>query len=250
MSTIAARERRPPPAPSPRRPRRREIGVVTSDKMNKTRRVEIDRLVPHPKYGKLIRRRTICKAHDEGNESHVGDIVEIMESRPLSKTKRWRITRIIRRGAQAALAGEGPPDRMEAAGLKGRMARSRLMAFRRGVEAQIRRDVERSKDPTSGSPKDLWVVKPKDWLHLYIRRVVASMTEEVRMRTLDEANAWKRQFNNRRLQLIRKQRIEGLSEPEEQELDRLQTEAEGYADFVFALSELPPANQSADGPSS
>ena len=100
----------PQPAPSrrPTRSRRKtEIGVVTSDKMNKTRRVEVERLVPHPKYGKLLRRRTVCHAHDETNESHVGDIVEIMETRPLSKLKRWRIVRIVRQGAQQALAGEG-----------------------------------------------------------------------------------------------------------------------------------------------
>jgi small subunit ribosomal protein S17 len=92
---------------APRSRRKTEIGVVASDKMTKTRRVVVDRLVPHPKYGKMLRRRTICHAHDEANESHVGDTVEIMETRPLSKTKRWRIVRIVRKGAQRALAGEG-----------------------------------------------------------------------------------------------------------------------------------------------
>ena len=61
------------------------VGVVTSDKMNKTRRVEIPRLVKHPKYGKYIRRKTICYVHDESNESNNGDTVEIIESRPRSK---------------------------------------------------------------------------------------------------------------------------------------------------------------------
>jgi small subunit ribosomal protein S17 len=75
--------------------RRLETGVVTSDKMNKTRRVEIPRLVKHPRYGKYIRRRTICHVHDENNESHLGDTVEIMETRPLSKTKCWRLVRIV-----------------------------------------------------------------------------------------------------------------------------------------------------------
>src|SRR3954465_2614924 len=87
--------------------RKVEAGTVTSDKMNKTRRVEIETLVPHPKYGKLMKLRTVCHAHDETNQTHVGDIVEIMETRPLSKTKRWRIVRIVRPGAQQALAGEG-----------------------------------------------------------------------------------------------------------------------------------------------
>ena len=72
---------------------------MTSDKMNKTRRVVVERLVPHPKYGKMLRRRTICHAHDETNASHTGDRVEIMETRPLSKLKRWRIVRIVRPGA-------------------------------------------------------------------------------------------------------------------------------------------------------
>ena len=75
--------------------RRVVIGVVTSDKMNKTRRVEIPRLVKHARYGKYIRRRTICKVHDETNESRLGDTVEIMETRPLSKTKNWRLAEIV-----------------------------------------------------------------------------------------------------------------------------------------------------------
>jgi small subunit ribosomal protein S17 len=95
------------PKPIPKRSRRKtEVGMVASDKMNKTRRVIVERLVPHPKYGKLLRRRTVCHAHDEANASHKGDLVEIMETRPLSKLKRWRIVRIVRPGAQAALAGE------------------------------------------------------------------------------------------------------------------------------------------------
>jgi small subunit ribosomal protein S17 len=81
--------------------------MVMSDKMNKTRRVEVTTLVPHPKYGKLLKRRTVCHAHDETNQTHVGDVVEIMETRPLSKLKRWRIVRVVRPGAQQALAGEG-----------------------------------------------------------------------------------------------------------------------------------------------
>lgn len=102
-----------PQAPARTR-RKTEIGVVTSDKMNKTRRVEIERLVPHPKYGKFLRKRTICHAHDETNQSHLGDLVEIMETRPLSKLKRWRIVRIVRQGAQQALAGEGEAAQTQA----------------------------------------------------------------------------------------------------------------------------------------
>jgi small subunit ribosomal protein S17 len=87
--------------------RRVEIGVVTSDKMNKTRRVEIPRLVKHARYGKYIRRRTICHVHDEQNESHLGDTVEIMESRPLSKLKNWRLVRVVRKAPTAAPLVEG-----------------------------------------------------------------------------------------------------------------------------------------------
>jgi len=78
-----------------RKPRRKLTGVVTSDKMSKTRRVEIQRLVKHKQYGKYIKRRTVCYVHDENNESHVGDVIEIMESRPMSKLKRWRIVRVV-----------------------------------------------------------------------------------------------------------------------------------------------------------
>ncbi len=78
--------------------RRTAVGVVTSDKMNKTRRVEIPRLVKHPRYGKYIKRRTICHVHDENNESRAGDTVEIMETRPLSKTKHWRLVRVVTKG--------------------------------------------------------------------------------------------------------------------------------------------------------
>jgi small subunit ribosomal protein S17 len=86
--------------------RRVETGVVTSDKMQKTRRVEIPRLVKHARYGKYIRRRTICHVHDEQNESRKGDTVEIMESRPLSKLKHWRLIRVVTRAPQHAVAGE------------------------------------------------------------------------------------------------------------------------------------------------
>ena len=84
--------------------------------MNKTRRVEIPRLVKHPRYGKYINRRTICHVHDEKNESHIGDTVEIMETRPLSKTKHWRLVRVVteaRKPCGTAVEGE-VNDRAEA----------------------------------------------------------------------------------------------------------------------------------------
>jgi small subunit ribosomal protein S17 len=76
-------------------PKRVEIGVVTSDKMAKSRRVEIPRLVRHPKYGKFLRARTVCVVHDENEESHQGDTVEIRECRPRSRSKRWELVRIV-----------------------------------------------------------------------------------------------------------------------------------------------------------
>jgi small subunit ribosomal protein S17 len=89
--------------------RRTAIGVVTRDKMNKTRRVEIPRLVKHARYGKYIRRRTICHVHDEKNESRTGDTVEIMETRPLSKTKNWRLIRVVTKAPELGPAAVAPP---------------------------------------------------------------------------------------------------------------------------------------------
>ena len=80
------------------------IGVVTSDKMDKTRRVEIPRMVKHPKYKKYIRRKTVCYVHDESNESNKGDTVEIIESRPRSKKKRWELQRIVSRSTAVDVA--------------------------------------------------------------------------------------------------------------------------------------------------
>ena len=79
-------------------PKRVVIGVVTSDKMKKTRRVEVPRLVKYPKYGKYVKRRTVCYVHDEEEQSVVGDMVEIIEHRPTSRLKRWKLVSIISKG--------------------------------------------------------------------------------------------------------------------------------------------------------
>ena len=76
-------------------PKRQAIGIVRSDKADKTRRVEIPRLVRHPTYGKYVRRKTICYVHDEENSSGLGDTVEIEECQPMSKTKRWTLLRVV-----------------------------------------------------------------------------------------------------------------------------------------------------------
>ena len=70
-------------------------GYVTSDKMDKTVVVELEDRMKHVLYGKVMRKRKKVKAHDENNECHVGDLVRIMETRPLSATKRWRVAEII-----------------------------------------------------------------------------------------------------------------------------------------------------------
>ena len=85
-------------------PKKQLIGVVTSDKMDKSRRVEIDRLVKHPKYGKYVKRRTVCHVHDESNESGLGDTVEIIECPPRSKTKRWDLVRVVSKSRQVDIA--------------------------------------------------------------------------------------------------------------------------------------------------
>jgi small subunit ribosomal protein S17 len=88
------------------------VGIVTSDKAAKTRRVEIPRLVKDPRYGKFLRRKTVCTVHDENNESHSGDTVEIIPCRPMSATKRWKLVRVVEKGRSidlAALRAAGVP---------------------------------------------------------------------------------------------------------------------------------------------
>ena len=79
-------------------PRKNYTGEVISDKMDKTVVVAITRLTQHPRYRKTIKKVTKFKAHDEENSCKVGDKVSIIESRPLSKDKRWKVTEIVRRG--------------------------------------------------------------------------------------------------------------------------------------------------------
>jgi small subunit ribosomal protein S17 len=80
-----------------RNARKTRVGMVVSDKMMKTVVVSIERRVQHPVYGKMVRRTKKLKAHDEQNEAKTGDTVRIMETRPLSKDKRWRVVEIIER---------------------------------------------------------------------------------------------------------------------------------------------------------
>jgi len=77
--------------------RKVRTGQVVSDKMEKTAVVAVTRLVRHPQYSRFVKRITKFKVHDEKNECHVGDVVRIMETRPLSKDKRWRLVEVMRR---------------------------------------------------------------------------------------------------------------------------------------------------------
>jgi small subunit ribosomal protein S17 len=75
--------------------RKTRIGVVTSNRMEKTITVSVERRVKHPIYGKFVKKTTKFHAHDEKNECTIGDTVRIMETRPLSKTKRWRLVEVV-----------------------------------------------------------------------------------------------------------------------------------------------------------
>ena len=84
--------------------RKERVGEVISSKMNKTIVVQVERRFPHPKWGKVITAYSRFYAHDEKNEARPGDRVRIMETRPISKTKRWRLVSEVERNTEAALA--------------------------------------------------------------------------------------------------------------------------------------------------
>jgi small subunit ribosomal protein S17 len=86
--------------------RRQKLGRVVSDRMDKTVVVSVERLRRHPIYKRVVRMSSRFKAHDEGNDAHVGDLVRIEESRPLSRDKRWRVVEIVSRGAVEELIEE------------------------------------------------------------------------------------------------------------------------------------------------
>lgn len=85
--------------------RRTRMAVVETHGRSKTVKVRIDRLVRHPKYGKYLKRRGFLQVHDEKNEAKAGDVVEIMECRPISKTKSWRLVNVIKRGGRGSVGG-------------------------------------------------------------------------------------------------------------------------------------------------
>jgi small subunit ribosomal protein S17 len=91
-------------------PKRVETGTVTSAAASKTRRVEIPRVVRHPKYGRILHRRTVCHVHDEQEESQPGDLVEIIECPPRSRLKRWELVRVVTKSTAEAAAATGGAD--------------------------------------------------------------------------------------------------------------------------------------------
>ena len=99
---------------APRTPKITVIGTVVSDKMQKTIAVREDRLVRHARYGKFLKRSTVYKAHDEQEQAEVGDEVEIAFARRLSKTKSWRLVRVVRRGKAEAVRGEADREAVAA----------------------------------------------------------------------------------------------------------------------------------------
>jgi small subunit ribosomal protein S17 len=98
-------------------PKRVMVGVVTGDKMKKSRRVEIPRQVRHAKYGKIIHRKTVCHVHDENEDSHEGDTVEIVESRPRSKLKRWELVRIVKKSQAVDIAAMRAAQKLQQEGV-------------------------------------------------------------------------------------------------------------------------------------
>ena len=125
--------------------RKTKVGRVVSDKMDKTIVVSVERLARHRLYKRVIRLSTKFKAHDEGNDAHIGDTVEIEESRPLSATKRWRLVSVIARAGEHGLPGETvveeeaeTSEAIHAAAHPGRVAKA---------EAEAEADAERGSEP-------------------------------------------------------------------------------------------------------
>ena len=104
--------------PVERSERRTVTGVVTGDKMDKTIKVRVDRLVKHPVFEKTLKRSYVCYAHDEKREAKNGDLVELMETRPLSRLKHWRLLRVVTKSASGgadARAAARPSAKADAA---------------------------------------------------------------------------------------------------------------------------------------
>lgn len=91
---------KPQPANTTDAPVGTKVGIVESDKRSKTRTVVVRYKAMHPKYGKYVSRKTVLQVHDEANDSRLGDTVEVKQCRPLSKTKRWTLVRVVERSTR------------------------------------------------------------------------------------------------------------------------------------------------------
>jgi small subunit ribosomal protein S17 len=119
MAAATAEKSGTPASQEPRPHLRTVEGVVASDKGDKTIKVVVNYQTKHPKYGKYLKRRTVLHAHDEKNEAREGDLVELAESRPLSKTKHHRLVRVVQKApekavqvsAEEVMTGKAPEER-------------------------------------------------------------------------------------------------------------------------------------------
>ena len=100
------------------------VGIVESDKRDKTRTVVVSNVTMHPKYGKFVRTRTVLQVHDEANTSRLGDLVEVKPCRPMSKTKRWALVRVVQQGVGLKFEGVEAPGSAPAAAEKTPAAKS------------------------------------------------------------------------------------------------------------------------------
>ncbi len=111
------------------------IGLVDSDQRSQTRRVVVERLSTHAKYGKIMRSRTILHVHDEGNESAFGDLVEVIACRPVSKTKRWKLNKIIQRGVGMRFEAVEAPKADDAPAAAGKASAAKAAPVKAPVKA-------------------------------------------------------------------------------------------------------------------
>lgn len=129
-------------------------GIVTSDKTAKTRRVEVKRLFRHPKFGKIVRDRTVCYVHDEENESRTGDRVEIVECRPRSKTKRWEILRIVDAAADAEVeAAQAHREEFTEADLREEPDAAEESSGEESPSAETPQEVTEESEQNAGEPQ-------------------------------------------------------------------------------------------------
>lgn len=102
-ATPKAAPKAPAAEAAPAKHKATKVGIVESDKRSKTRKVVVRFLAKHPKYGKFMRRRTVLHVHDEHNDSKLGDTVEVVQTRPISKTKFWTLVRVVERNRKVQL---------------------------------------------------------------------------------------------------------------------------------------------------